>query len=53
MAEASRIVRGSLHPVMPPRVQLIRYQISQDELESRLSRLGLSLDQSFSDNEAC
>ena len=49
MSEASRCVIGSLHPVMTPRVQRIRQQISFQELELRLAKLGFSSDHDFND----
>ncbi|WP_320673758.1 hypothetical protein [Prochlorococcus sp. MIT 1341] len=51
MAEVVRQLKASLHPVLTPRVQRIRQQISDQELELRLLRLGLAPELSFSHRE--
>ena len=50
MTDVGKSARGFLQPVMTPRIEQMREQISNQELELRLVKLGLPLEISLKDN---
>ncbi len=47
MVDSVATIKGLIHPVVTPRVQLLREKISLQELEYRLMRLGFPREKDY------